>query len=113
MSLLDAFNDRAVDVERGKAVESKVAGKVDISRLSVEPENIQAKLNEQSIDKGKKSKPETLKRADYVEGLLNGSIKLSKEFNSKYRIEDWLGDGAFGFVVTARKLDDNSEVLSH
>jgi hypothetical protein len=56
-------------------------------------------------------------RESYLTGLMNGSNKLSKSFNSNYILGDLLGDGAFGiyfynsgFVLTAKRICDNTEV---
>ncbi|KAI8814545.1 kinase-like domain-containing protein [Cladochytrium replicatum] len=41
---------------------------------------------------------------------MSGKKTLSKSFCSRYRIGDLLGDGAFGFVLTATRLADRKEV---
>ncbi|KAJ3272489.1 hypothetical protein HK104_004455, partial [Borealophlyctis nickersoniae] len=41
--------------------------------------------------------------------LMSGMRKLSPRFASRYRIGDLLGDGAFGFVLTATRIVDEVE----
>ncbi|ORX84169.1 kinase-like protein [Anaeromyces robustus] len=41
---------------------------------------------------------------------MSGKIHLSKYFNKHYIIGDLLGDGAFGFVLTAIRIADSTEV---
>ena len=49
-------------------------------------------------------------RHSMVVNLLNGTTKLSDYFTSKYKIGEVLGDGAFGFVLTAIQIEDNFPV---
>ncbi|KAJ8331458.1 hypothetical protein QVD99_001729 [Batrachochytrium dendrobatidis] len=53
---------------------------------------------------------ERTKRQHDLACLMNGSKKLSHAFHSKYTLGDMLGDGAFGFVVTAFQKLDNREI---
>lgn len=80
--------------------DSKDQKRVDISETSI------------SVDTKEKGDHAVMlmKREQYIEGLMNGKIRLSKDFRSKYQLGDQLGDGAFGFVITANKIDDNTEV---
>ncbi len=41
---------------------------------------------------------------------MDGTTKLSVAFTSKYILGDLLGDGAFGFVFTAKRIVDEEEV---
>ncbi|KAI8612630.1 kinase-like domain-containing protein [Chytriomyces sp. MP71] len=49
------------------------------------------------------------RHADLV-GFLNGTKALPSRFLDHYRLGELLGDGAFGFVMTATRLKDNLEV---
>lgn len=53
---------------------------------------------------------ETERRQAFVAGLMDGTIKLSPSFSQKYTIQDLLGDGTFGFVITAIRIEDGLEV---
>jgi hypothetical protein len=53
---------------------------------------------------------ESTKRHSMVVSLLSGERMLSDAFFERYEIGDLLGDGAFGFVMTARRLTDDREV---
>ena len=53
---------------------------------------------------------ETAKRQADIKALMDGSLTLATGFTSKYRLGDLLGDGAFGFVITATRIGDNLEV---
>ncbi|KAJ3195276.1 hypothetical protein HK101_000613 [Irineochytrium annulatum] len=49
------------------------------------------------------------RHADVV-ALITGTFRLKSKFGDRYKIGELLGDGAFGFVFTARRLKDNKEV---
>ncbi|KAL2911446.1 hypothetical protein HK105_209097 [Polyrhizophydium stewartii] len=51
-----------------------------------------------------------LKRQQDLSKLMQGDTSLCPTFCCRYRIGEMLGDGAFGFVVTARRIEDNKEV---
>ena len=42
--------------------------------------------------------------------IMNGKMKLNKDFEEKYILGELLGDGAFGFVLTAVRRSDTKEV---
>ena len=52
--------------------------------------------------------PETRQKS--LASLMNGSAKLSPHFTTRYILGDMLGDGAFGFVFTAKRISDSVEV---
>ena len=45
-----------------------------------------------------------------VVGLQNGTTRLPAEFREQFEIGELLGDGAFGFVMTARSIASRKEV---
>ena len=51
------------------------------------------------------------KRQRDITGIMTGKKSLSPEFNEKYIIGDLLGDGAFGFVISAMRKIDKLEVI--
>ncbi|KAJ3057416.1 hypothetical protein HK097_007595 [Rhizophlyctis rosea] len=65
---------------------------------------------EQDQQKGEQEDEERNKRHQEVVDLLSGKKKLSAKFSRRYKIGDLIGDGAFGFVLTATRLSDGVEV---
>ncbi|KAJ3284662.1 hypothetical protein HDU79_007967 [Rhizoclosmatium sp. JEL0117] len=59
--------------------------------------------------KEKEDEERNSRHADVV-GFLNGTRPLSARFRERYRLGEVLGDGAFGFVMTATRLVDGKEV---
>ncbi|KAJ3008916.1 UNVERIFIED_CONTAM: hypothetical protein HDU68_002899 [Siphonaria sp. JEL0065] len=59
--------------------------------------------------KEKEDEERNSRHADVV-GFLNGTKPLSSEFTENYKLGEVLGDGAFGFVMTATSLKDGKEV---
>ncbi|RKO91335.1 hypothetical protein BDK51DRAFT_31037 [Blyttiomyces helicus] len=57
-----------------------------------------------------KEDDERNRRHNEVVSLMSGKKKLSPRFSNRYKIGDLLGDGAFGFVLTAKRLVNGSEV---
>ncbi|KAI8828930.1 kinase-like domain-containing protein [Chytriomyces cf. hyalinus JEL632] len=51
-----------------------------------------------------------LNRKEDITGYLNGSKELSSNFTEKYKLRRLLGEGAFGFVMTATHLTDGRKV---
>ena len=49
-------------------------------------------------------------RKKALASLIDGTASLSTQFTSRYELGDLLGDGAFGFVFTAKRLSDLIEV---
>jgi Protein kinase domain len=52
--------------------------------------------------------PETRQKA--LASLINGTTKLSPHFTTRYVLGEMLGDGAFGFVFTAKRITDSVQV---
>lgn len=53
---------------------------------------------------------EAATRKRHIRELLAGTYELSKEFHDKYELQELLGDGAFGFVITAVQISTQREV---
>ncbi|KAJ3016831.1 UNVERIFIED_CONTAM: hypothetical protein HDU68_012006 [Siphonaria sp. JEL0065] len=86
------------------------------------PKSQQQSLSKQQLDyqlaqvkkvkmtqKEKEDEERNSRHADVVR-FLNGTWPLSAEFTKNYKLGEVLGDGAFGFVMTATSFKDNKEV---
>ncbi|KAI9339979.1 kinase-like domain-containing protein [Obelidium mucronatum] len=71
-----------------------------------QPEHI---AKPKQTQKEKEDEERNSRHADVV-GFLNGTKTLSAEFTENYKLGEVLGDGAFGFVMTATSLKDGKEV---
>ena len=49
-------------------------------------------------------------RKKSLASLIDGSVSLSTRFTSRYELGELLGDGAFGFVFTSRRIADGVKV---
>ncbi|KAI8915912.1 kinase-like domain-containing protein [Gorgonomyces haynaldii] len=57
-----------------------------------------------------KKESDSAKRQRDILSLMNGTLPLHPSFTSRYILQDMLGDGAFGFVITATRKEDGTEV---
>ena len=53
---------------------------------------------------------EAAKRQRDILGLMNGDLILCPSFSQRYELQELLGDGAFGFVITAIRTSDRKHV---
>jgi serine/threonine protein kinase len=65
---------------------------------------------QQEQEKANSEEEERSRRQKEIQALMSGKIHLSKYFTKHYIIGDLLGDGAFGFVLTAIRISDSTEV---
>jgi len=83
--------------------------------LNKKNQNLKAQQQQQEQDseqeKANSEEEERSRRQKEIQALMSGKIHLSKYFNKHYIIGDLLGDGAFGFVLTAIRISDSIEVL--
>lgn len=84
---------------------SSSGGAQQISKSSNQDSNKQ-----QQQQPMKKEDVERNKRHQDVMDLLKGRKRLSPDFHNKYELGDILGDGAFGFVMTAMKKENSEEI---
>ncbi|KAJ1569793.1 hypothetical protein HK096_001445 [Nowakowskiella sp. JEL0078] len=77
------------------------------------PVENQIHLHAHELDHGEDAETENgdsdLRHRDVV-ALVQGRTMLSSQFTERYKIEELLGEGAFGFVFAARRLIDNVEI---
>jgi hypothetical protein len=96
------FDEGAPKIYSAKKAKSKVAKPI--------------KLQGQILQKYRQSVSPVPKETDgdirkkALASLIDGSMSLSTQFTSRYELGDLLGDGAFGFVFTAKRLADGVEV---
>lgn len=110
LSLFATFHNKLIP--RGAAIIHKTA-QVTPSSQSPVPLSTIRKQDFQIIPQLQPLKirvSETERRQEFVTGLMDGTIELSPSFTQKYSIQDLLGDGAFGFVITATRIEDGLEV---
>ena len=58
--------------------------------------------DKEELDKGKRNLE--------ITEIFQGKRRISQKFTSRYRLGDLLGDGAYGFVMTAIRVYDEKEV---
>ncbi|KAI8918727.1 hypothetical protein BC831DRAFT_482662 [Entophlyctis helioformis] len=63
-----------------------------------------------SADPKEREEADRSKRQRDIADLMSGVKRLSNRFTSRYILGELLGDGAFGFVVTAKRIMDNKEM---
>ncbi|KAJ3219910.1 hypothetical protein HDU67_008439 [Dinochytrium kinnereticum] len=108
-------------VDSGLISESKTAGAISPHGLKLEnssrtisgavdstPTPPVPKTVESSV--ALREEEEKRKRQAEITSLLTGKSTLSRKFAEGYELGDLLGDGAFGFVFTAKRKRDNFEV---
>jgi len=82
--------------------------------LNKKNQNFKVQQQQQEQDseqeKANSEEEERSRRQKEIQALMSGKIHLSKYFNKHYIIGDLLGDGAFGFVLTAIRISDSVEV---
>lgn len=82
--------------------------------LSKVPSNISLKSNVTSGAASLSLKPESSsvksRRNMEIMDVVTGKRALHPGFSSKYKVGELLGDGAFGFVMTATKIGESKEV---
>ncbi|KAJ3071056.1 hypothetical protein HDU98_005878 [Podochytrium sp. JEL0797] len=78
--------------------------------LLPEPPKNRPPPNHQPVKKLTHKEKEEQERVADVVGFLNGSKTLSSRFTDNFKLGELLGEGAFGFVMTATELKSGREV---
>ncbi|KAJ3092780.1 hypothetical protein HK102_003043, partial [Quaeritorhiza haematococci] len=121
-SLLDKYEEKAKlgsafgkQVEKAKTRTKKVAAKSQVAPHQIQGGQPQQQKEQQGdSDASRKADDERNQRHEDVVALMNGRLndrlRFRTEFPNKYKVGDLLGDGAFGFVISATRVEDNVEV---
>jgi serine/threonine protein kinase len=82
----------------------------ELNKKNINKSNEIKQQQHQEQEKANSEEEERSRRQKEIQALMSGKIHLSKYFTKHYIIGDLIGDGAFGFVLTAIRISDSTEV---